>query len=147
MIINTETLYKKIGRRYVPVCGLQIPNPETMQKAGTWRMSYQYADRGTRYAYDVTPDTASFAAAAMIATDAIEQALKDAAKAKCAIPKNTKFTKKQQAALKHAREIMEAAGGVLPTTWWVENGRTVAEKIVRAIKSAPNNLGEVDNGF
>ena len=76
-----EVLYRKVGRRYVPVSDWDL-NAGDKMRVGTFRLTYCYADGGSRYWYEVTPDTAGFVAAAMVAHAAMEVAFVDAAKDK-----------------------------------------------------------------
>ena len=52
----TEPLYKKAGRKYVPVVGTWYEDRCTDQmKVGTFRLVYCYSDGERRYEYEVTP--------------------------------------------------------------------------------------------
>ena len=67
------TLYRKEGRRYVVMGHAERYDHADVMKAGTWRVSYCYADGSLRYSYDVKPDTASFVAACELAGEAMER--------------------------------------------------------------------------
>ena len=126
----TQTLYKKVGRKYVPVSAFWdcLGNHDQMQ-AGTFRLTYAYADGGKRYEYDVQPDTAGFVAAALIAKHAMCEAITEASRMRPSgqIP----YTKKQLALIAQFRKDM---GGMMPV-WWTENdGYAIADAAIEAVK-------------
>lgn len=128
------TLYEKIGRRYVPVSERWHRScDEDQMKVGTFRLTYCYTDGGRRYEYDVTPVTASWIAAAMIAKEAIEQAITEAASAKPSEPRA--YTKKQQQIIKKYRAEMAAAGGNFPNWWSVGSARDISEAAIKALEN------------
>ena len=45
-----ETLYRKVGRRYVPVLNSRTYERDTMP-VNTWRMVYAYSDGGRTVSY------------------------------------------------------------------------------------------------
>ncbi len=97
---------------------------------GTFRLAYAYKDGATRYEYEVTPDTAAFNAAMMIAREAMEKAMLDAAKATPALnPKP--YTKKQLAAIEKFRSDM---GGMRPEYWQYATPYQIAEAAMQAVK-------------
>jgi hypothetical protein len=108
------TLYEKRGRKYVPVSERWQTGDDDQMSVGEFRLTYCYANGGKRYEYKVVPATASWAAAAMIARHAMEEAIRDAMPAK---PQPIKLTKRQQEILKRYRKDMTEAGGMFPT-WW-----------------------------
>jgi len=114
---KVETMYKKVGRKYVPV-GIrwyEDHNCSGSMNVGTFLLTYAYTEGGRMYEYSVKPDTASFIAASMVARKAMEEKITEFAKAK---PSGTKkYTDKQLAAIAEFREKM---GGMFPT-WWIEN--------------------------
>lgn len=75
----------------------------------TFRLVHAVGSGGYRYHYDVTPDTASFVAAASIAEEAMVDAMMDASKVQPA-QDLSKYTIKQLEAIRKARDIMESAG-------------------------------------
>lgn len=113
--MKTETLYKKVGRKYVPVAAQWYENSNSDQmKVGTFRLTYAYSCGGQRYEYDVTPATAPMVAASLIAKDAMIKAIQDASSMRPTVPKP--YTKKQLAAIERFKVEM---GGMFPS-WWNE---------------------------
>jgi hypothetical protein len=108
----SEILYKKVGRKYVPQS--HVFDFEHAMPVGSFMLVYAYTDGGRQYEYAVTPDTASFVAAAMVAKKAIEQVIRDKSEYKPQF--ETFFTKKQQKILIEYREKMRDAGGNMPTS-------------------------------
>ena len=127
------TLYEKIGRRYVPVFERwHTAYDEDQMKLGTFRLTYCYTEGGRRYEYDVTPATAAFKAAAMIAKNAMVEAMKEASRVK---PSGTHpFTKRQLKILERFRSEMEAAGGLLPNVWAHAHPYEIAEAGIKAVE-------------
>ena len=128
-----ETLYRKVGRRYVPVLNSRTYERDTMH-VNTWRMVYAYSEGGRRYEYEVKPDNASFKAAAMIAKQAIVDAILKASAATLDVQNGRPFTAKQKRIIKRFRAEMEAAGGMLPV-WWVHtSAEDVAKAAIKAVE-------------
>jgi hypothetical protein len=125
-----ETLYKKIGRKYVPV---RVEFDRDTLAAGCFRLHYAYENGAGMYFYDVKPDTAGFVAAAMIAHKAMEQAISDASKPRAMDP--TPYTKKQTEIIeRYRKEIMEA-GGMFPTWWQHASTWDIAEAGIDAVRN------------
>lgn len=127
--MKTEPLYKKVGRKYVPVSANWAEDSRMESMAvGTFRLTYAYADGARRYEYDVTPATAPAAAAMLVAKHAMCEAIKEASRMR---PQAVhKYTAKQQAALAKFREDM---GGMMPS-WWTENfDYAVADAAIKAV--------------
>jgi hypothetical protein len=123
----SSALYKKVGRKYVPVSTYWQDSVCTME-TGTFRLTYAYSDGGRRYEYDVTPATAASAAAMLIAKAAISDAIREAAKMRPS--GNLHYTKKQLATIEKFRIDM---GGMMPT-WWTENdGYRIANAAINAV--------------
>lgn len=129
--MKTDTLYKKVGRKYVPVDSLSLieQNIDRLE-VGTFRLAYAYKDGGRRYEYDVKPDTASFVAAMMIAQEAMEKDMLDAAKA---TPHTSvkPYTKKQLALIEKFKSDM---GDMRPAYWKYASPYEIAEAAVKAVK-------------
>ena len=125
-----ETLYRKVGRRYVPVSITWDYNKDFL-KVGTFRMKYAYGDGGGMYEYDVTPDTAGFVAASMIARKAMEQAMQDAAIMKPSERGTRPYTKRELALIEQFRKDM---GGMMPTWWEGNTNFKIAEAGIKAIR-------------
>lgn len=127
--MKTETLYKKVGRKYLPVAArwYEDHNADEM-KAGTFRLTYAYKDGGQRYEYDVTPATAPTVAAMMIAKNAMCDAIHEASKMRPS--GNVPYTKKQQALIAKFREDM---GGMMPTHWTANTSYEIANAAIKAV--------------
>lgn len=126
---ETETVYKKVGRKYVPIAVRWYEDARMDQMpVGTFRLLYAYSDGGRRYEYDVTPATAPMVAAMTIARAAMEEAIRDACKMRPSTPQS--YTKKQQALIAKFREDM---GEMMPS-WWIENSAyTISERAMQAV--------------
>lgn len=125
------TLYEKRGRKYVPVQDRW--DDRDGMKVGTFRLTYCYAKGASRYEYEVTPDTASFVAAAMIAREAMEEAVRERSVATEHI-QSIPYTKKQQAILKRFRKEMADAGGLLPNWWQHTSAYELSEAAIKAVR-------------
>ena len=127
---ETTALYKKVGRKYVPVAA-QWDEPVTKdrQTVNTFRLTYAYADGCRRYEYDVTPATAPAAAAMMIAKLAMEEKLRDMARMS---PSGSisKYTLKQIALIAKFRDDM---GGMYPSHWTEESAYRISEAAIKAV--------------
>jgi len=128
----SETLYKKVGRRYVPHVtrwddrDLQIP-------VGGFVLVHAYAEGGRTYQYDVRPDTAGFRAAATIARNEMADAIREASIAK---PKNGElkhYTKRQLAIIEKFREDMAAVGAMVPVWWQHKTPHDIADAAIEAV--------------
>ena len=124
-------LYEKRGRRYVPVQDVLCDTRDYMQ-VGTFRLTYAYEAGGRRYEYKVTPATASWAAAAMIARDVMVAAMQEAAIATPAWP--VKYTQKQLDIIERYRKEMADAGGNLPGWWNVAHPWSIADAAIEALE-------------
>jgi hypothetical protein len=125
-----RTLYEKQGRKYVPV---RIDYARDTLACGQFRLQYAYEDGAGMYFYDVTPDTAGFVSAAMIAHKAMEQAIRDATPASPHIP--VPYTKKQLAIIKRYRKEMVEAGGLLPDWWQHTSSWDIAKAGIDAVRN------------
>jgi hypothetical protein len=124
-----RTLYEKQGRKYVPV---QIDCDRDTLKCGQFRLHYAYEDGAGMYFYDVTPDTAGFVAAAMIAHKAMEKAIEEASKPRPMNP--MPYTKKQQEIIKRYRQEIMDAGGGLPSWWQHASTWDIADAGIEAVR-------------
>lgn len=129
----TDPLYKKQGRRYVPAYSIADWDYDKDRMAvGTFRLTYAYQDGGRRYEYDVTPDTAGWAAAALLAKHAIVEAMRHAATRHRPATSKLLLTKKQQQAVAQARAILNEAG-VLSSMWESASPEAVADAAIAAV--------------
>jgi hypothetical protein len=127
----SETLYRKEGRRYVPVYNATSAYDKDLMKTGTWRMVYAYNDGGRRFEYDVKPDTASFVAACMLARHAMEQAIEESVTAKPMA--GGKFTAKQQKIIEQCEEMMRQAGILTPMWWQHGSAYEISQAAIHAV--------------
>lgn len=134
---DTEPLYRKVGRKYVPAYSLADWNyDKDLMKAGSFRLVHAYSDGGRRYAYDVTPDTAGWVAAATLALHAMTEAIHKANQH--TIASGTPWTKKQQAAIAQANAILEAAGIWSGRGWTTAAAHDVAQAGIDAVRQWAN---------
>jgi len=134
---ETETLFRKVGRKYVPAYSLSEWNyDKDLMKAGSFRLVHAYSDGGRRYAYNVTPDTAGWVAAATLAAHAMTEAIHKANQH--TIASGTPWTKKQQAAIAQANAILEAAGIWSGRGWTTAAAHDVARAGIDAVKQWAN---------
>lgn len=128
------TLYRKKGRRYVPVSDAMVSmHYDDVMRVGTWRMTYCYTESGRRYEYDVRPDTAGFVAACMLARQAMEDAIRARAPA-TPRPESIPYTKKQRAIIERYRAEMAEAGGNLPYWWQHTSAYELSEAAIKAVR-------------
>lgn len=134
---ETETLFRKVGRRYVSAYSLaDWSYDKDLMPAGSFRLVHAYSDGGRRYAYNVTPDTAAWVAAATLAVHAMTEAIHKANQR--TIASGTPWTKKQQAAIKQANAILEAAGIWSGRGWTTAQAYDVAQAGIDAVKQWAN---------
>lgn len=128
--MKTEPLFKKVGRRYVPVQTYWHEHHDIDRMAvGTFRLTYAYCDGGRRYEYDVKPDTAGFVAAAMVAKVAMEDAIKSASTLR---PSGvTRYTKAQMECIERFQKEM---AGLAPTHWQGAAAHEIADAAIRAVQ-------------
>ena len=134
MEIKTTTLYIKRGRRYVPAyseAGEWRNYDKDRMQVGTFRLTHAYCDGGMRYEHDVTPDTAGWTAAAMVALHAMAEKMHGASLYRASGVQH--YTKKQLAALEEARKVMARAGLLLPTHWQQATPDQVARAGIEAV--------------
>lgn len=133
-VTKTETLYRKVGRRYVPAYseGSSWDYDKDVMTAGTFRLTHAFSDGGRRYEYDVTPDTAGWAAAALQAKHAMIDALRQAATQHRPATSKLLLTKKQQQAVAQARAILNDAG-VLSNMWESASPESIADAAIAAV--------------
>jgi hypothetical protein len=129
----SEALYRKVGRRYVPAYS-SIEWDRDCMPVGTFRLVFASGDGSQRYSHGVTPETASWAAAADIARHAIESAISEAVHAKPMDNKPRPYTKRQAEILARYRAEMREAGGLLPEWWQHTSARELADAAVDAVR-------------
>ena len=127
--MKTETLYKKVGRKYVPVHARWYEADRVdFMKVGTFRLTYAYTDGGRRYEYDVTPATAPTVAAMMVAKHAMREAIQKQAQIR---PSGVvKYTKRQLALIEKFKADM---GSMYPSHWIGSSADDIAEAAIKAV--------------
>ena len=136
-ITETATIYRKVGRKYIPAYSLAAWNYEgDLMPVGSFRLVHAYCDGGRRYAYDVTPDTAGWVAATL-AVHAMTEAIHKVNH--YTIASGTPWTKKQQAAIAQANAILEAAGIWSRRGWTTAAAHDVAKAGIDAVRQWANN--------
>ena len=140
-ITDTETLYRKVGRKYAPAYSLsEWSYDKDLMPVGSFRLVHAYSDGGRRYAYNVTPDTAGWVAAATLAVHAMTEAIHKANQH--TIASGTPWTKKQQAAIAQANAILEAAGIWSRRGWTTAAAHDVAQAGIYAVTQWANQPKE-----
>jgi hypothetical protein len=120
-------LYEKVGRSYKPWGNAHYwTHDADVMKAGTFLMIYCSGAGAYRYTYGVTPDNASFAAAAELAIDAMVAEMQARAIAAPQLGIQP-YTKRQLAIIERFRAEMAATGAFLPTHWMQASARDIAE--------------------
>lgn len=128
------TLYRKDGRRYVPVLDLDLQTGDKL-KLGEFRLTYAYRDGGRRYSYDVRPDTAGFLAAAEIARHAMEERMNAMAQSCTMQMGRIPLNARQKRAVSEAKAILADAGLAAPHWWSHASSRDIAEAGIEAVRT------------
>ena len=125
---QTETLYRKVGRKYIPVAARWYEDGDQMA-VGTFRLTYAYKDGGRRYEYDVTPDTAGAVAALMIARQAMEESIHAASQLQ---PSSSRpYSSREKELIEQFRSDM---GGMMPLYWSAKTAWEISEAAVKAVR-------------
>src|SRR3972149_2674942 len=108
--MSKETLYRKVGRKYIPMGEAEHYDYIIMPPQG---FTLTHRKEGvTQWEYAVKPDNAGFVAAAMVARAAMEDAIRQAATYRPSAP--IPYTKKQLKLIEKFKIEM----GMLYPTWW-----------------------------
>ena len=138
--MSGEVLYRKVGRKYVPAFNAESSTryDYDMMKPGTFRLTYCYTDCGRRYNYDVTPDTASFVAAAEMFRYEMEQAVLEASKAVEQQDRDysKRYTKEQKQTIAQCRDLLDKSGVTTPLWWQHRSGWDISKHIIERMKDA-----------
>lgn len=134
-----EVLYKKQGRKYVPVYDVARDYDRDYMQVNTWRMVYAYDNGARRYEYDVQPDTASFKAACMLAEQAMLKKIEEAVACVPSGKQPKQYTKKQLDLLEKFRHDMRAAGGFVPDWWQYCSASDLVKAAMQAMDSYEAN--------
>lgn len=135
----TEQLYVKRGRRYIPWGnGDHWDRDKDAMQAGTCRLIYCPEPGHYRQRHDVTPNSAAWVAAAMVAEHAMQEAM--AARA-VAQPQALQYTPRQRKLIEQFRRDMAAAGALVPV-WWThgspaEIAKAGVDAVLKAMQPAP----------
>ena len=103
-------------------------------KPGQFRLEFASQNGMHRYAYPVSPDVAGWAAAAMLARDAMEAAMHKMAIAAPQLGSPVLYTKKQLAIIERYRAEMAAAGGMFPIWWQHTSSTEIAQAAIEAVR-------------
>jgi hypothetical protein len=133
---NYETLYRKVGRKYEAIGTARDIHfrYENLLYAGQWRLEYCPKEGRGRYWYDVTPDIASWSAAAMMAEHSMIEAIDSA---RFAVPKfgeGVPLTKAQQKAVAQANKLMKEVGLLDPLWWSQRSAYDIAKAGIDAVR-------------
>jgi len=129
------TLYVKKGRRYQPWGHLEKNWHHDPMPIGTFRLVHCFAPGHYRTRSDVTPDTAAFLAAAELAAVAMEEAMRERAKA-VPQPSETPNTAEQRRLIEQFRQDMAATGALVPSYWTHASAREIAQAGIDAVRKA-----------
>jgi hypothetical protein len=122
----SETWYRKVGRRYIPVAEAEAYRCEVHEDG--FVLTYR-KDGMTRYEYSVTPDVAGFRAAAILARVAMEDALSNAA-TNNPMPPLIPFNKKQMKLIEQFKKDM---GMAYPRWWQPGTSREISQAGIDAV--------------
>jgi hypothetical protein len=134
----SDQLFIKKGRRYVPYgnAGSWYDDRDVM-KIGEFRLTYCADEGHYRARYDVTPDTAAFVAAAMIAQHEMEKAITETIIAKPSL-EGQPYTDEQKQIVEKFRHDMAATGALVPHYWLHRSAAEVAKAGVDAVVQFEN---------
>lgn len=125
--MNRETWYRKVGRRYIPMGEAERYDYAIMPPQG-FTLTHR-KDGATQWEYAVTPDNAGFVAAAMVAKDAMTDAIRQAATYRPSAP--IPYTKKQ---LKLIEQFKVDIGLHVPTWWQQSSARDIVQAGIDAVR-------------
>ena len=135
----TEAIYRKVqrgNRAHYELIGNArgyYDNYDIL-KPGQFRLEFASGDGMRRYAYPVSPDTAGWEAAALLARDAMEAAMHKMVPASPQLG-NTPYTKKQMSIIERYRTEMAAAGGLFPDWWRHKAPHEISQAAIEAVRS------------
>lgn len=128
--IETETLYKKVGRKYVPVSRYMAEDFTRKINIGQFILVGSSAtDSSVTYCYTVTPDTAGFVAASQIARGAMTKALVEQMRQRPMKPQP--FTKAQRKAID---ECAQKIGMDFPAWWSSSSVSDIVDAGIKAVR-------------
>lgn len=136
----TEAIYRKVQRgkrvHYELIGNASHWSSDfDVLKPGQFRLEFASGDGMRRYAYPVSPDTAGWEAAALIARDAMEAEIKRAAQCVPDVGRVRPYTKKQLAIIDRFRAEMLEAGAQLPEWWRFTSDIEISQAAIEAVRS------------
>ena len=135
----TEAIYRKVQRgkrvhyELVGNAAHWHSSDFDVLKPGQFRLEFASQNGMHRYAYPVSPDVAGWAAAALLARDAMETAMHKIAIAEPQLG-NTPYTRRQMAIIERYRAEMAAAGGMFPIWWQHKSATEIAHAAIDAVQ-------------
>lgn len=134
----TEAIYRKVqrgNRVHYELIGnaSHWSSDYDVLKPGQFRLEFASQDGMRRYAYPVSPDVAGWEAAALLARDAMEAAMRKMAVAAPQLG-NRPYTKKQLAIIERYRAEMAEAGGLFPNWWQHTSAHDIAQTAIDAVR-------------
>ena len=134
----SEILYRKVGRRYVPVSrSWRLDSPSISAPIGQYVLAYSYAEGGQSFSYTAKPDTAGFIAAVLAFRSEFAAAMNDRAPS-IHMPEKKRYGKEEKKLIEKFRKDMAAIGSLIPTFW----KSTSADELVDAAIDAMMRKGE-----
>ena len=124
--MTRETLYRKVGRKYI-VMGESEQYDRIIMPPQGFVLTHR-RDGVTQWEYGVKPDNASFIAASMVARTAMEEAIR--AKSTYRPQTERKYTKKQ---LGHIEQFKADMGMAYPDWWTQTSARDIAQAGIDAV--------------
>ena len=136
----TEAIYRKVqhGKRVsYELIGNARGYYDTYDilKPGQFRLEFASGDGTRRYAYPVSPDTAGWEAAALLARCAMEAEIKRAAQCVPDVGRINPYTKKQMAIGARYQAEMQATGAQLPQWWRFTSDIEISQAAIDAVRS------------
>ena len=126
----TEAIYKKVGRKYVPIAARWYEDSRTDQMdVGTFRLTYVNKEGCRRYEYQVTPATAPAVAAMMVARVAMEAVISEKSKYHPSTGAKP-YTKRQLALIEQFRAEM---GMSYPAHWMSSDAHDISKAAIKAV--------------
>ena len=134
----SEILYRKVGRRYVPVSrSWRLDPPSIRAPIGQYVLAYSYAEGGQAFSYTAKPDTAGFIAAVLAFRSEFALAMNARVPSTPQVGRKP-FSKEEKKLIEKFRKDMAAIGSLIPTFW----ESTSADELVDAAIDAMMRKGE-----
>ena len=135
----TEAIYRKVqrGKRvHYELIGnsKSYYDSHDVLRPGKFRLEFASMNGLRRYSYPVAADAVGWAAAALLARDAMEAAMHKMAIAAPQLGSPVLYTKKQLAIIERYRAEMAAAGGMFPIWWQHTSSTEIAQAAIDAVQ-------------